>query len=206
MSLPILTRIASGECDAVAECVAKYSRLIRWLVRRYVKNCDDAEDVTQDIFVDLWRSAARFNDAVANEITFVSMIARRRLIDCRRKHKRMRTISSIPINYDRALDEQHDNCEFIEDVDWARRQMFRLRPIERTVLEMLIDDGASQSQIAEALHLPLGTVKTISRRGSIRLRDYFLSSRQASHLDRITCDPSRSEAAGVVVTLQTRLV
>ncbi|HEY1068798.1 MAG TPA: sigma-70 family RNA polymerase sigma factor, partial [Pirellulales bacterium] len=81
----LLPRVAAGQPSAVDECLARYGGLVWSLARRHTNNTSDAEDAVQEIFIDLWRSAARFNPQAASEATFVAMIARRRLIDRRRK-------------------------------------------------------------------------------------------------------------------------
>jgi RNA polymerase sigma-70 factor (ECF subfamily) len=166
----ILGRIAAGDPAAVDECLEKYGGLVWSLVRRFSVNHADAEDVVQEIFIDVWRHAGRYDDQIAAESTFISTIARRRLIDRRRKLGRRPEVVSLPEESAVAVTHQHQQLETIEEAERARKLMQQLRPDERQVLELAIDDGMSQSQIAEATSLPLGTVKTHTRRGLIRLR------------------------------------
>src|SRR5678816_3425476 len=84
----LLGRVAAGVPGAVDECIARYGGLVWTLARRFSSNSADAEDATQEIFLDLWRSAARFDPIAASETTFVALIARRRLIDRRRRRQR----------------------------------------------------------------------------------------------------------------------
>ncbi len=169
----ILPKVALGQTDAIDECLSRYGGLVWSLARRRSPTLSDAEDAVQEIFVDLWRSANRFDEAVASEATFVAMIARRRLVD--RGRKQQRTIPTTPISsgLDQAASDGRSPMCFDEDIDRARRQMELLRPDERTVLELAIDRGLSNSQIAEYLKMPLGTVKTHARRGMTRLRELF---------------------------------
>ena len=67
----LLTRIAAGDQSAVPACVARYGPLVWTLVQRRLKNIADADDVVQEVFIDLWRSAKRFDPRIAKEITFV---------------------------------------------------------------------------------------------------------------------------------------
>src|SRR5689334_16385093 len=71
----ILQRIATGERAAVQECIDAYGGLIWSLARRWSPAPHEAEDAVQEIFIDLWKSAARFDQAQASETTFVAMIA-----------------------------------------------------------------------------------------------------------------------------------
>ena len=136
----------------------------------------DAEDAVQEIFIELWYSAARFDERVASEVTFVAMVARRRLIDRRRKLGR--TINATPITpaVDPPAAPACDPSLFQEEAIRAREQLEQLKPDERKVIELAIDRGLSSSQIAEELSMPLGTVKTNARRGMIRLRELFAQS------------------------------
>ncbi len=84
MTDTLLQRIAGGDRSAVAACIDTYSGLVWSLARRFLQNEADAEETVQEIFLELWEKAARFDPGVAGEVTFVSMIARRRLIDRRR--------------------------------------------------------------------------------------------------------------------------
>ena len=73
--------MAAGDPLAVQECLDAYGGLVWSLARRMFQSRDDAEDAVQEIFVDIWRNADRFDPAQASETTFIAMIARRRLID-----------------------------------------------------------------------------------------------------------------------------
>lgn len=87
-SQSILERIAAGEQHAVNECLDRYGNLVWSLARRYLRNAADAEDAVQDIFIDIWSSAGRYDRNIASEVAFISTIARRRLIDKLRKADR----------------------------------------------------------------------------------------------------------------------
>ena len=116
-------------------------------------------------------NAGKFDPGVASESTYITMIARRRLID--RYRRRSRELDTAPLQEDAvASDAEHEmQSEINEEAARARKYMQQLRPEERQVLELSINDGLSQSQIAETTNLPLGTVKTHARRGLIRLRE-----------------------------------
>ena len=171
MSDSILPKIAAGQRDAVDECLVRYGSLVWSLARRQSPSQADAEDAVQEIFVDLWRWAGRFDEQVASEATFVAMIARRRLIDRGRKRQRSIDTTSLTIEVDLAVPQDQDPSAFGEEVARAREQMELLKPEERKVIQLSVDKGLSHAQIAQALNMPLGTVKTNARRGLMRLRE-----------------------------------
>ena len=96
----ILQRVAAGDMAAMQECIDRYGGLVWSLARRLSLSPAEAEDGVQEAFIELWKHAERFDPEVASETTFVSMIARRRLIDRRRsrasKDRLVKTSSEIP--------------------------------------------------------------------------------------------------------------
>jgi RNA polymerase sigma-70 factor (ECF subfamily) len=154
----------------VNECIDRFSGLVWSLARRLCGNPSEAEDAVQEIFVDLWRSADRYDSAIASETTFVAMIARRRLIDRGRKRQRRPEQAAIPDTIAAPLPTS-DVTEVSEEAAAAKRLFERLRPEQRQVLQLTIQYGASHEQIATSTGLPLGTVKTHARRGLIKLRE-----------------------------------
>ncbi len=175
MHANVLARIAGGDPAAVDECLDRYGALVWSLARRHVRQHADAEDAVQDVFIEVWRNAGRFDAAIASEATFITTIARRRLIDRHRKQSRRiatQTLVEEPVSYGRSQQGQVDTEE---DAERARLFMGKLRAEERRVLEMTLLDGLTQSQVAAAADMPLGTVKTHTRRGLKRLREMLAS-------------------------------
>ena len=91
----ILERVARGDPGAPAACIERFRGLVWSLARRLCANASDAEDAVQEIFIDVWKSASRFDPAIASETTFVAMIARRRLIDRGRRRMRRPEVPQI---------------------------------------------------------------------------------------------------------------
>ncbi len=171
MAQTTLERVAAGDAAAVEECLQQYGGLVWSLARRFSASHADAEDAVQEIFVEVWRTAGRFDAEIGSEATYITMIARRRLIDRYRRRTRRLDTTSILDEPVASAAGHVDQTEVSEEAARARRLMQELRPEERQVLELSINHGLSQSQIAEATNLPLGTVKTHARRGLIRLRE-----------------------------------
>ena len=167
----ILQRIASGDKTAVQECLSTYGGLVWSLSRRMSPNTDDAEDAVQEIFVDIWKNAERFDEAQASETTFVSMIARRRLIDRLRKTNRRPTTDSIEDMLNEPANRFDEKLQTIVEAKQAAKALLELRPEQRQVLQLSIYQGLSHQEIADALKMPIGTVKTHARRGILQLRE-----------------------------------
>jgi len=167
----VLQRIADGDQSAVQDCLKSYGGLVWSLARRMLRNQDDAEDAVQEIFLDVWKNASRFDPAQASETTFVAMIARRRLIDKIRHTQRRISADSIedvlaePSTRDDKV--MQTNVEARE----AAKAMDQLRPEQRQVLQLSIVHGLSHQEIADSTGMPLGTVKTHARRGIIQVRE-----------------------------------
>ena len=177
MTETLLQRVARGDQSAVRGVMDAFGGLVWSLARRFCANQTDAEDATQEIFLDVWRSAARFDPAVASEATFVAMIARRRLIDRARKAGRRPNEQTLvePTLTDGG-DAVSRRAELGDEVTRAARALERLTAEQQKVLKLSIYRGLSHEKIAEATGMPLGTVKTHARRGLIRLRELLESN------------------------------
>ncbi|MBL8876554.1 MAG: sigma-70 family RNA polymerase sigma factor [Phycisphaerae bacterium] len=175
MDQTILQRIASGEKAAVQECIARYAGLIWSLTRRMALNGADAEDAVQEIFVEIWRNAPRFDPGVASETAFVAMIARRRLIDRRRRMSRRRDRAALEETATPATGG--GSVELGEEASIASRAMEELSLEQQRVLRLSLLQGLSHEKIANATGLPLGTVKTHARRGLLRIRELLSRDR-----------------------------
>ena len=167
----ILQRIAEGDSEAVHDCLARSGDLVWSIARRLSFNNAEAEDATQEIFLEVWKNAERYNPELSSEATFITMIARRRLIDRHRKQSRRVDTISIDTDQDRPSEVEKDVIEIAEEASKARECLEQLRPDEKKVLELSIFHQLSQTKISEMLKIPLGTVKTHARRGITRLRD-----------------------------------
>jgi RNA polymerase sigma-70 factor (ECF subfamily) len=167
----LLPRIAKGDSTAVEHCLAHYGGLVWTLARRLSPTLSDAEDAVQEIFLQLWQQADRYDPACGSEATFVAMIARRRLID----RLRRRQSRAVEMPLDNAASDVSsktiDWAEVSDEVAFIRQQMVKLKPDEQQVLSLALEHDLPQTEIADRLRMPLGTVKSHARRGLIRLRE-----------------------------------
>jgi RNA polymerase sigma factor (sigma-70 family) len=194
----ILNRVGRGDVAAVSECMERFGGLVWSVARRYCTNAAEAEDAVQEIFIDLWRSAARFDATIASETTFVAMIARRRLIDRGRRKARRPESAMIPetvADSPQGPGGSPAMTEISEDARLATDALATLRPEQQRVLQLSIFHGASHEQIARSTGLPLGTVKTHARRGLIRMRELLEQKRSERGSGATsTADPSEVQS------------
>ena len=163
---PLLGRVAMGDRAAMRECLAQYGGLVWSLARRF--EGPDPEDAVQEIFVEVWKYAARYDAAIASESTFIATLARRRLLDRRRSRGRR------PVTEQMIEESPHaatgSGPEACAEASQALRAMDTLRPEQRAVVVLATCHGLSHGEIAEQTGLPLGTVKAHVRRGLLFIR------------------------------------
>ncbi len=191
----VLQRVARGDPKAVRECVDRYAGLVWSLARRFARDDAEAEDAVQEVFVNLWRSAERFDPSVASETTFVAMIARRRLIDRARARARQPSSEALEESADLAPEAKVDPVQLNEDARRAGVALAQLSPDQQRVLRLSVYQGLSHEQISNATGLPLGTVKTHIRRGLIRVRE-ILEAKDAGPAGLPASPPAGASANG----------
>lgn len=166
-----IARVATGDDGAFAELYDELSPTVYGVVRRVVRDPAQAEEVTQEAFVEVWRQAARFDASRAGVRTWAVTIAHRRAVDRvrseqahRDRHVRMAAYAapSSPGPDDVIVER--------EDRNRALGAMGELSAPQREALELAFYDGLTHVQIAAHLGVALGTVKTRIRDGLLRLR------------------------------------
>ncbi len=168
----IIERIAAGDQHAVSECLDRYGGLVWSIANNWSDSPADAEDATQEIFLELWKSAQRYDPAIGSEAVFISTIARRRMIDRLRVKGRRPSFEELTeYHHDSIADPAADVGLLAADAAIASRAVEELDPSQQEVLIMGVVEGMTHSEIAEATGKPLGTVKTQIRRGLLRVRE-----------------------------------
>ncbi len=169
-SAELLALVAAGDPGAVRTVLTRYGSLVWSMARRLVPS--EADDAVQEIFVDLWKSAHRFDPKSGSETAFVATIARRRLIDRRRRIvRRAETPASENV---RILPDGGVGPETSAEAHIAARALEALKPEQRDVVVMATCQGLTHDEIATKTGLPLGTVKAHVRRGLARIREALL--------------------------------
>lgn len=158
-------RLVQGEPDALEDCYRSLGPLVMSYLQRYVPR-DDIEDVLQRVFYEVWRAHDRYDPGLSLR-GWVLGIARKRAID----HLRRRKGAVVSLDSVREITGE-DGREIAERLVWADEVHTALGQIaerQREVIEMAYFGGYTQTEIAAALEVPLGTVKTRTSRGLQRL-------------------------------------
>lgn len=168
----ILHRIAADDKTAIEQCLDVYGGLVWGLAKKYCFTREDAEDAVQEIFIDIWRYAGRFDAAKSPEISFIMLIARRRLIDRMRKsNHRPQLFFSEEILENRAS-EEHKKLQLHIELKDALQGLDKLHPQQKAIVQMAIFSGMSHKEISQRTGLPFGTVKSQIRRGFQKIRKF----------------------------------
>jgi RNA polymerase sigma-70 factor (ECF subfamily) len=167
--IALLDRIVARDERAVADLYDAHSRLLYGLILRIVRDRSEAEEVLQEVFVQVWTRAETYNAGLGSPAAWLVRIARNRAIDrLRANNVRLRAVESAP------LPEAGANPETQAAVSEQQRAIARaldaLPADQRMLIEHAYFMGLTQSELADRFSLPLGTVKTRIRAGMIALR------------------------------------
>ncbi|MGW6061772.1 ECF RNA polymerase sigma factor SigK [Streptomyces sp. NPDC055189] len=169
----LMQRVAHGDEDAFSPLYDSVSAAVFGVVRSVLHDRAQAEEVTQEVFVEVWRTAQRYRDDRGTVVNWVLTVAHRRAVD------RVRSAAARDAREHRAarlartpeFDEVSEAVEARLEYEQVRRCLVRLTDAQRRCLALAYYEGLTSRQIAERLSLPLGTVKTRLRDGLIKLRD-----------------------------------
>jgi RNA polymerase sigma-70 factor (ECF subfamily) len=165
--------VAKGNEAAFEEFYALASGPVFGLVRRIVRDYAQSEEVTQEIFVELWRTAARYTPERGNALAWALTITHRRAVDRVRSAQASvdRDLRVAAMSNDREFDEVIETVTNRLEAEQVRRCLTQLTDLQRESIELAYYQGKTYREVAELLGAPLGTVKTRLRDGLIRLRD-----------------------------------
>ena len=171
----LLQRVREGEQEAFAGLYDRTAARVFGMVRRVVHDPQLAEDVTQEVFVEVWRTAARFDPARGSAISWLLTVAHRRAVDRVRSEQAARNRNDKVGRRDveRPADDVVEEVERTLDHDRVRGALDVLSPVQREAVELAYYGGNTHREVARRLDVPLGTVKTRLRDGLSRLRDHL---------------------------------
>jgi RNA polymerase sigma-70 factor (ECF subfamily) len=166
----IIARIYSGDDGAMALLYDRYSQVVYAVALRVLADRSSAEDILQDVFMQLWRKPQAFNASRGSLAAWLAVIARNRAIDqLRRKRPELEAVESV-ISVDPNLENTAERNQAIERV---RAVLGGMPEEQRAALEMAFFEGLTHVEIAGKTGQPLGTVKTRIRSGLLAVRKAF---------------------------------
>jgi RNA polymerase sigma-70 factor (ECF subfamily) len=169
----LVRRVSHGDSDSFARLYDATSARTYGVIWRVLRSADHAAEVTQEVYTEVWRQAARFEASKGSVTAWITTMAHRRAVD------RVRSVTSEVARDEhyareepgREVDHVWEGVAERLDADRVRKGLEALTPIQREALTLAYFGGYTQSQVADRLKLPLGTVKTRIRDGLISLRN-----------------------------------
>ena len=178
VELDLLARITKRERAAFEELYTRYSNILYATAMKFLKEDADAQDVVQDVFIQIWDKAKLYDPAKGKPLTWALTMTRNRSIDRIRAIQR-RTRLRDDFEKETVADESAGIREALSGVDASERTQIlrdavgRLSPEQRKVIDLAFFGGLTQSEIADRLGEPLGTVKARARRGLMKLKEHL---------------------------------
>ncbi|OAH15870.1 ECF RNA polymerase sigma factor SigK [Streptomyces jeddahensis] len=165
--------VAHGDQTAFEELYGAVSGPVYGLVRRVVRDPAQSEEVAQEVLLELWRSAARFDPERGSALAWILTLAHRRAVDrvrsARAASERDQRVGRRA--YGPAFDQVAEAVEAGLERDWVRRCLDGLTQLQRQSVTLAYYEGYTYREVAQRLSVPLGTVKTRMRDGLTRLRE-----------------------------------
>lgn len=170
----LVQRLLQKDVGAFEQLYDRHSRLVYSLLLRILQQAGTAEEVAQDVFLQLWRNAAQYDESRGPFVPWLLTLARNRALDTlrlksERQRRREDQTEAMPLvvalpDYEKHLDEKHRS-------EKVRALMGSLNPQQKKAIELAYFEGLSHTEIAAALKEPLGTVKSWIRNGLLRLKE-----------------------------------
>ena len=169
----LLRRIAEGDQQAFSRLYDDVAPRVLGLIRRLLIDHAQSEEVAQEVFLEIWQTASRFDENKGGASTWILTMAHRRAVDRIRSSQSSRDRDTKVGIRDFAPEYDHvsETVEVTIEHERVKGAMERLTALQRQAVCLAYYGGYSHSEVAELLKVPIGTVKTRLRDGMIRLRD-----------------------------------
>jgi RNA polymerase sigma-70 factor, ECF subfamily len=167
----LLARVARGDQDAYAAVYDRTAGQVLGVVRSVVRDPAQSEEVAQEVLLDVWRFASRFDTRLGSGSAWVMTLAHRRAVDRVRSEQKAAERERRAATSATAYDEVTEAVESRLDRERVRRCLGSLTELQRESLTLAYYGGYTYREVAELLGVAVGTVKTRMRDGLIRLRD-----------------------------------
>ena len=168
-----IEQMARGDQAGLAELYDRHGRLVYSLALRVLRDQGDAEDVAQEVFLQAWREASRFDHGRGNAVAWLLMVTRSRAIDRLRRRQARPALAAFAEPVDRPDETPTADVQ----MEWqsraaeVRRAVEALPLLQRMAVELAFFEGLTHTEIADQLEVPLGTVKTRVRQGLLKMRE-----------------------------------
>jgi RNA polymerase sigma-70 factor, ECF subfamily len=166
----LVSAIRAGDQNAMAALYDRYSSIVYSVALRVLGDTGAAEDVQQDVFMQLWRNPGAFDASRGNLGAWLAVIARNRAIDALRKRKPEDDVEDVVLSVAPDMAAEADRSRIAVKV---REVLAAMPAAQRAALEMAYYEGLTHTEIAAKTGEPLGTIKTRIRAGLIALRKAF---------------------------------
>jgi RNA polymerase sigma-70 factor (ECF subfamily) len=173
----LVARVALGDGDAFERLYDELSASVYGVARRVVRDPARAEDVTQEVFLEVWRKAARFDRDLGKGKTWVMTIAHRRAVDAVRRNEAAKRTDQHAAPDEVSHDEPADAVIEAEEHGDVRECLETLTDLQLESVRLAYFNGYTYNEVATLLEKPLPTIKTRMRDGLIRLRDCLEGAR-----------------------------
>jgi RNA polymerase sigma-70 factor, ECF subfamily len=167
----LLGQAARGDSDAFEAVCRHIAPPVFGMVRSVVRDLSQSEEVAQEVLVEVWQSASRFDRNRGSAIAWVMTIAHRRAVDRVRSEHRLAERELRAASFTVAYDDVVEEAEASLDRERVRRCLLSLTELQREAITLAYYGGHTHRQVAELLGVAIGTVGTRMRDGLIRLRD-----------------------------------
>jgi RNA polymerase sigma-70 factor, ECF subfamily len=169
----LVLRVARGESSAFELLYDQMANVVFGVIRRVLRDPAQSEEVAQEVLVEVWRTATRFDPERGGASTWILTMAHRRAIDRVRSSQAAhdRDERAGHRNHVTAFDEVAEQVEIRLEQEQVRRCLGQLTDLQRESVTLAYYGGHTYREVAELLDSPLGTIKTRLRDGLIRLRD-----------------------------------
>jgi RNA polymerase sigma-70 factor (ECF subfamily) len=174
--IELLRRVGQGDRESFEKLYDRLSGVLYSAAYRVLNNEASAEDVLQDVFVQIWEKAPLYNPAIGKPLTWALTLTRNKAIDrLRSTHRRSQLEDKVRFESEifQQFDDRSSYDAFVsaETGQLVREAMEKLSKDQRQVIDLAFFSSMTQTEIADLLKLPLGTIKARIRRGMMKLRE-----------------------------------
>ena len=178
----LIDKIRSGEVDGMELLYDKYAAVLNGMLYKIVRDKTEAEDLLQEVFIQVWDRIDSYDTTRGSVFSWLATITRNAAIDKTRSKiyktrvRESTELDNIQFNLNTDIPNPLENSILADHTKLVREALGQIPHEQREVIEIAYYQGMSQSEIAEQMQLPLGTVKSRMRQGMMKLRDLLKST------------------------------